>query len=176
MGLWGGFTNHLNNPCLSDYTWQHWGYFCTSSCFVICYRCTPTGSDSLCNITHFINFFVYRSPDGLQVCGGLISESAGLCGTLSALNHVVVIFPRFSVCLFASLVSCRATVMTVNKASALFVIPRSFSLLNRRSVEVQMSGELKRLHTQPFTFFHSYLLTASQFLWRNANIFCICVS
>lgn len=41
------------------------GIFLYLKLFIICYHCTPTDDDS-CNITHFINFFVYRT---LDVCG-----------------------------------------------------------------------------------------------------------
>lgn len=60
----------------------------------------------------------------LWVCRGLISECAGLH---TAMNHHVVKFCQLSVCPLASLISCRGMVMTVNKASARFVIPCSFS-------------------------------------------------
>lgn len=46
------------------------GLFLYLKLLVICNHCTPTGSDSHSNITHFINFFVYRSPDVCESAEG----------------------------------------------------------------------------------------------------------
>lgn len=91
--------------------------------FVICYHRTPTASDSQGIVTQLIIFFLFTV---LQTSVNLQSVDFWFP---VGLNHACCRF-----CRFASFVSCRATVKTLTKAFATFVIPQNMYSKNKKLV------------------------------------------
>lgn len=93
-----------------------------------------------------------------RVCGGWIFFSGVRRPVTQSESRCCHISPVLSVCLFASLVSCRAAVMTANKASAPFVIPRSFSY------SIGGQSKFRRAESRNVSPSHSSTLVKQAFL------------